>query len=158
MNIASYVSRAQNGAMLLSMQKNLFDSVKTAISPILMRSEMSDMEAVKAKYFFPEWVPNFEYKQGWIISYNDSLFRIGQDHTSQDTWIPGEEGTGALYSKIELTEEGYEIWKEWDGVSGSYAKDQIVQDPNDGKLYKSLIENNVWGPPSEQPSFWALYE
>lgn len=158
MNIASYVSRAQNGAMLLSMQRNLFDSVKTAISPILMRSEMSDMEAVKAKYFFPEWVPNFEYKQGWIISYNDSLFRIGQDHTSQDTWIPGEERIGALYSKIELTEEGYEIWKEWDGVSGSYAKDQIVQDPNDGKLYKSLIENNVWGPPSEQPSFWALYE
>lgn len=108
-------------------------------------------------YTFMPWEPDFEYKKDWIVTYNDDLYRIGQDHTSQSNWIPGTAGTEALYSKIEITEEGYEVWKEWDGVSGIYAKDQIVKDPTDGQLYKSLIDNNVWGPPSTQPNWWQLY-
>ena len=36
--------------------------------------------------------------------------------------------------------------------------DQVVRDPTDEQLYKSLIDNNVWGPPSKQPNYWDLYE
>ena len=136
-------------------------SLANATSPIpsiLMRQNLSDTEALDYISVYPEWVVGFNYKKNWIIRYNDELYRIGQDHTSQEQWVPGADGTTALYSKIEITESGYEVWQEWDGVSGSYANGQIVQDPTDEKLYKSLIDNNVWGPPSKQPSYWDLYE
>ena len=108
-------------------------------------------------YNFMSWQSGYDYKKDWIIEYDGNLYRIGQDHTSQAQWIPGTPGTESLYSKIEIAEEGVEVWKPWDGVSGVYSLDQIVQDPTDDLLYKSLIDNNVWGPPSTQPDYWQLY-
>ena len=132
--------------------------ISNVIAPIIMREDLTDDEASIFKRFYPEWVVNFNYKKSWIIRYGEDLYRIGQDHTSQEQWVPGADGTTALYSKIEITEGGYEVWQEYDGVSGTYAKDQIVKDPTDEQLYKSLIDNNVWGPPSEQPDYWDIYE
>lgn len=132
----------------------------TMIDPIpamLMRANLSDKEAVEYISIYPSWQVGVDYKQGWIVKYNGALYRIGQDHTSQEQWIPGSDGTTSLYSKIEITESGYEVWKEWDGVSGSYSSGQIVEDPNDNQLYRSKIDSNVWGPPSQQPTYWDLY-
>ena len=134
-----------------------FTSVQNAIAPIIMRENLADKEAISFQEFYPSWQVGFDYKKDWIIQYDGSLYRIGQDHTSQAQWIPGSEGTTALYSKISISEEGYEVWKEWDGVSGSYESGQIVEDPNDNQLYISKIDSNVWGPPSEQPDYWELY-
>lgn len=132
--------------------------ISNAIAPIIMREDLTDTEASNFKQFYPEWVVGVEYKKNWIIRYGENLYRIGQDHTSQEQWVPGADGTTALYSKIDISEDGYETWQEWDGVSGAYAKDQVVRDPTDEQLYKSLIDSNVWGPPSEQPNYWELYE
>ena len=117
-----------------------------------------DEQALSVSMLFNEWVVGKEYKKGYIVRYNGELYRIGQDHTSQEQWKPGDSGVTALYSHITITEEGYEVWKPWDGVSGIYAEGQIVEDPNDGKLYMSKIPNNVWGPPSQQPMYWELYK
>ena len=133
-----------------------FTSVQNAIAPIIMRENLTDKEAIDFQEFYPSWQVGIDYKKDWIIRYDGSLYRIGQDHTSQEQWIPGETGTEALYSKIEI-EDGYEVWKAWDGVSGSYSKDQIVKDPTDDQFYRSKIDSNVWGPPSEQPNYWELY-
>ena len=131
--------------------------ISNVIAPIIMRENLTDKEAVEYSNFYPEWTVGFDYKKNWIIRYGVDLYRIGQDHTSQEQWTPGADGTTALYSKIEITESGYEVWKAWDGVSGSYSKDQIVKDPTDDQLYRSKIDSNVWGPPSEQPNYWELY-
>ena len=133
-----------------------FASVQNALAPIIMRENLTDKEAFDFKEFYPSWQVGFDYKKGWIIQYDGSLYRIGQDHTSQEQWVPGSDGTTALYSKIEI-EGDYEVWKAWDGVSGSYSKNQIVKDPTDDQLYRSKIDSNVWGPPSEQPNYWELY-
>ena len=119
---------------------------------------LTDEQALSVSMLFNEWVVGKEYKKGYIVRYNGELYRIGQDHTSQEQWKPGDSGVTALYSHITITEEGYEVWKPWDGVSGIYAEGQIVEDPNDGKLYMSKIPNNVWGPPSQQPMYWELYK
>lgn len=133
-------------------------SITDPMPSLIMRANLTDTEAATYISVYPEWQVGFDYKKDWIIRYGENLYRIGQDHTSQEQWTPGADGTTALYSKIEITEGGYEVWQEWDGVSGSYANGQIVQDPTDEQLYKSLIDNNVWGPPSEQPNYWELYE
>lgn len=132
-------------------------NVMTALSTMIMRADLTDEEAFVSKPFFPQWEIGYDYKKDWIISYNGELYRIGQDHTSQEQWTPGSLGTTALYSKISISEEGYETWKEYDGVSGAYSKNQIVIDPTDSQLYKSKIDNNVWGPPSKQLDYWERY-
>lgn len=119
---------------------------------------LTDEQALSVSMLFNEWVVGKEYKKGYIVRYNGELYRIGQDHTSQEQWKPGDSGVTALYSRITITEEGYEVWKPWDGVSGMYDEGQIVKDPDDGQLYKSKIPNNVWGPPSQQPMYWELYK
>lgn len=131
--------------------------VTTAFPSIIMRADLTDTKAVQFKAVYPEWseLVGTELKQGWIIAHEGELYRIGQTHTAQSQWVPGETGTDALYSHISINEDGYEVWKEWDGVSGLYNQDQIVHDPFDGdNLYKSKIPNNVWGPPSQQPNYW----
>ena len=133
-------------------------TVTDPVPSLLMRANLTDDEAVNYISVYPEYKVGVDYKQNWIIRYGENLYRIGQDHTSQEQWVPGADGTTALYSKIDISEDGYEVWQEWDGVSGAYAKDQVVRDPTDEQLYKSLIDNNVWGPPSEQPNYWELYE
>lgn len=120
--------------------------------------DLTDEQALSIPLLFDEWTVGKEYKKDYIIRHNGELYRIGQDHTSQEQWEPGAEGTTALYSHITIAEEGYEVWKAWDGVSGMYAEGQIVEDPDDGQLYKSKIPNNVWGPPSQQPMYWELYK
>lgn len=135
-------------------------SLAAVIDPmasLIMRADLTDSEAINYISVYPEWQVGFDYKKNWIIRYGEDLYRIGQDHTSQEQWTPGADGTTALYSKIDISENGYEIWKEWDGVSGIYAKDQIVKDPTNDQLYISKIDNNVWGPPSTQPNYWQLY-
>ena len=118
---------------------------------------LTDEQALELNLLFEEWVVGMNCKKDHIVRYNGELYRIGQDHTAQEQYKPGDEGTTALYSHIEITEEGYEVWKAWDGVSGIYKKDQIVEDSEDKKLYKSKIDNNVWGPPHSTPNYWDLY-
>lgn len=118
---------------------------------------LTNEQALKLNLLFETWTKGMKCKKDHIVRHEGELYRIGQDHTAQEQWKPGDEGTTALYSHIKITEEGYEVWKAWDGVSGIYAKDQIVEDPEDGKLYKSKIPNNTWGPPHSTPDYWDLY-
>ena len=130
--------------------------ISSVMPSIIMRADLTDAEAVQFKDIYPEWTIGQTYKQNWILRYNGELYRIGQPEiTASETYKPGDVGTESIYSHIEISEEGYEVWKEWDGVSGIYQQDQIVHDPFDeGNLYKSKIPNNVWGPPHEQPDYW----
>lgn len=146
----------------LSLEKEAIrrEQVQTAVVLLVQSSAktLSDEQALSVPLLFEEWVVGKEYEKDYIVQYGDDIYRIGQDHTSQKQWKPGDEGTTALYSLIKIDESGYEEWKAFDGVSGIYALDQIVKDPSDGKLYKSKIASNVWGPPHLNPDFWELYE
>lgn len=136
------------------------DQVQTAVALLVQSSAkiFTDEQALRVSPLFEEWALGKKYEKDYIVQYGDDIYRIGQDHTSQEQWKPGDEGTTALYSLIKIDESGYEEWKAFDGVSGIYALDQIVKDPSDGKLYKSKIASNVWGPPHLNPDFWELYE
>lgn len=119
---------------------------------------LTDEQARSVSHLHRDWKEGDTYTKGQIIIYEGELYRCGQPElTASKTYKPGDPGTTALYSHIEM-EEGVEVWKKWDGVSGIYAKGQKVKDPNDGKIYESKIPNNVWGPPSEKPDYWKPSE
>lgn len=121
-------------------------------------ADIPDAQAVTIPLLFKKWTPGEKYTLHEIVRYevDGELYRIGQPEiTASNVYKPGDVGTESIYSHIEISEEGYEVWKEWDGVSGIYQQDQIVHDPFDGgNLYKSKIPNNVLGPPSQQPTYW----
>lgn len=118
---------------------------------------LTDVQAAAVSLLFEEWTVGVEYKKGSIIRYDDEIYRIGQGHTSQEQWVPGAVGTESLYSHIVIGNDGYEDWKEWDGITGLYRYGQIVRDSDDGQLYKSKIPNNTYGPPHEMPDYWEPY-
>lgn len=124
-------------------------------------ADISDKEATKMPLLFPEFkdLIGTTVKKGFILRYEGDLYRVGQPELQiTETYKPGETGAESLYSKIEFGEGGYEVWKEWDGISGIYKQDQVVIDPFDNdNLYQSKVPNNVWGPPHEQPDYWDPY-
>ena len=134
------------------------EQVKLAMPMMVQLNSASipDAQALTIPLLFKIWTPGETYILHEIVNYNDELYRIGQPELqASEIYKPGDPGTGALYSHIEIGGDNYEVWKPWDGVSGIYQQDQIVHDPFDGgNLYKSKIPNNVWGPPSQQPDYW----
>ena len=135
-----------------------YGSVVSAPSIAMSQANLPDSVVGRMPNMFPEWKPGVQFEKDQIVVYDGERYRVGQDVISSNVYKPGDEGTTALYSKINIDESGYEVWQQWDGVSGSYQQGKIVRDPNNNKLYKSKIPNNVWGPPSEQPTFWELCE
>ena len=136
------------------------EQVKLAMPMMVQLNSASipDEQAIEIPLLFKEWKPDEHYTRNEIIRHDGELYRIGQDHTAQAQWVPGETGTDALYSHIEIGGDNYEIWKQWDGVSGIYQQGQIVHDPeDDNNLYISLISNNSWGPPHAFPALWDPY-
>lgn len=121
-------------------------------------ANLTDAQALEVSRLHKVWTIGETYTQGEIVQYNDELYRCGQPTiVASETYKPGDEGTTALYSHITM-EGDVEVWKEWDGVSGNYKQGQHVKDSEDGKIYESLIPNNTYGPPHEQPSYWRVVE
>lgn len=131
-----------------------------AMPSIVMRADLTDAEAVQYKTIYPEYkdLIGQVVKQGWIIAHEGELYRCGQPElTLSETYVPGTTGTEALFSHIVIGEDGYEYWKEWDGITGLYNEGDIVRDPNDEKLYICTGDNCTYGPPNSRPDFWKIY-
>ena len=114
------------------------------VAKLLMRSDISEDEARVMRNYYPEWEIGVDYKQGWVIRYNGNLYKIAQDHTSQSQWVPGETGTESLYTGITVSSEGYPYWQQPTGAHDAYNIGDVVLYKD--KLYKSLINGNVWSP------------
>lgn len=99
---------------------------------------------------FPAWSPNsVEYKKGERVSYNDILYQVVTAHTSQESWKP--DVSPSLFVKVISSISG-EI-PEWQQPSpeNAYKKGDKVR--CEGRIYESLIDNNVWKP-TEYPAGW----
>lgn len=120
----------------------------------IVAATFTDEQALEVKELYPEFEIGYSYKKDDRFTYNGRLFKVNQDHTSQDQWIPGETGTESLYTNLELNEGGYLVWKQPTGAHDAYNKDDIVE--YNGQLYKSLINGNVYSPDA-YPAGWEKY-
>ena len=107
--------------------------------------------AAAHKDMFEQWESGTTYKVGQIRKCNDVLYKVVQDHTSQDDWLPSE--TPSLYEPISLTAEGYPVWEQPSGAHDAYNTGDIVD--YNGTLYKSLIDGNVYSP-DEYTAGWEV--
>ena len=103
---------------------------------------------------YPSWEVGAAYQAGDILNYEDTLYEVVQDHTSQADWLPSE--SASLY-KLHLSDEledGTEVISEWvqpTGAHDAYHTGNKVA--FEGVVYESTIDNNTWSP-SDYPQGW----
>ena len=107
---------------------------------------------------YPVWAADKQYKANDVISYginsvgDPQLYLVLQAHKSQSDWLP--DATASLYKKMGISESGYPIWTQPLGAVDAYNIGDIVS--YNGKLYKSIINANVWAP-NVYPAGWEEY-
>ena len=100
----------------------------------------TDETLIDNKMAFSLWRAGLRVTRKQILRYNDDLYRVNQDHTTQDDWTPNI--TPALFTKISLEE-----WPEWvqpTGAQDAYNKGDKVSD--EGKHWISEMDGNIWKP------------
>lgn len=100
--------------------------------------------------YYPVWSgDSVEYKKDYRLTYKGVLYKVLQGHTSQPDWTP--EAAPSLFAKILTSDDGTPLPWEQPGSTNPYMKgDKVLYN---GKVYESLIDNNVWSPEA-YPAGW----
>lgn len=112
---------------------------------------LSDAQALQVPMLFDEFDGNgVAYEVGKRILYNGVLYKVLQAHTSQAGWTPV--AAPSLFAKvINETIDGSIPEFEQPNSTNPYMKgDRVIFN---GKVYESLIDNNVYSPEA-YPAGW----
>jgi hypothetical protein len=82
------------------------------------------------------------------------LYKVLQQHTSQETWTP--DVAHSLFAKVlnETLDGSTPEWEQPDSTNGYMKGDKVMFE---GKTYESLIDNNVWSP-LDNPTGWLCLD
>lgn len=148
---------AETKSKLMEQKDNLLMAMltETDTAPVVanyavMLTAVDDSVAEKIPEMFPAWDGNGkQYKTGDRVQYNDVLYKVLQDHTSQTTWTPSD--APSLFAKVLTSTTGEpQEWQQPDSTNGYKTGDRVTYN---GKIYESTIDNNVWSP-ADYPAGW----
>lgn len=112
-------------------------------------ASIEDEVALVIPEVFPVWSANsVEYKKDERVTYNGVLYKVITAHTSQESWTPTD--APSLFVKV-IVQEGEILEWEQPTAENAYKKGDKVRFK--GKVYESLIDNNVWSPEA-YPAGW----
>ena len=120
--------------------------------------DLPDETAARLPSFVDVWMPDTEYKVGKRLTYDGTVYKVLQDHTSQSDWTPNI--AASLYAKVLIPtdEDGEQAeipdWEQPESTNGYMKGDRVKYN---GHIYESLIDNNVWSPDA-YPDGWKLVE
>lgn len=102
----------------------------------------TDEEALEIPFAYPKWKSGQSYMAGERIRFDEDLYKVLQDHTSQDDWTPPE--APSLFAQVLPGQDG-EIgeWVQPDSTNPYMKGDKVT---HNGKTWESTIDNNVWEP------------
>lgn len=119
-----------------------------------------DTNALDNQDLFPMWEYPFAYTIGFKCQHftNENelvLYKCVQAHTSQADWQPKD--VPALFTRVAYPNE-IPVWVQPTGAQDAYnIGDQVLYPDENGDVYESLIDANVWSPVAF-PSGWQLIE
>ena len=90
---------------------------ESEVQSMLIRQEINtlavdDATALRMIAFYPEWESGVTYTtangcpMGYKVARDGKLWKLRQEHTSQDNWAPGATGTESLWEEICETHDG----------------------------------------------------
>lgn len=108
-----------------------------------------DAAALTGKDLYPVWNDKSAYKNGDRVRFNDVLYKCLQDHTAQASWTPTD--APSLWAKVLIpTPSVIPEWEQPESTNPYMKGDKVTYK---GKIYESLIDNNVWSPEA-YPQGW----
>lgn len=103
---------------------------------------LPDEKIIKVPCFVEKWKAGIFYTTGKRLNYNDVIYKVLTDHTSQEDWTPTE--SPSLYAKVLIPDEN--IIPDWEQPDSTNAYMQGDKVKFDGEIWVSDLDNNVWQP------------
>ena len=101
-----------------------------------------DAEALEVQFLYPEWKSGKSYTTGYRVNHNGILYKVLQDHTSQDDWTP--DVSPSLFAKVLIPDANViPEWEQPESTNPYMAGNKVT---HNGKTWVSDVDNNVWEP------------
>ena len=105
-------------------------------------SKEDDSVVLETPQLLPEWKAGIAYKNGKKIQYGGIVWKVLQDHTSQEGWEPG--AAPSLFAEVLIPDpDVIPEWKQPDSTNPYMSGDKVT---HNGSTWVSTIDNNVWEP------------
>lgn len=102
---------------------------------------------------YPRWSESAHYTADYRVQYNDTVYKCLQEHDAQTQWTPAD--APSLWAKVLVpSPDVIPDWEQPDSTNAYMTGDKVRYN---GKIYESLIDNNVWSPDA-YPQGWRLVE
>lgn len=109
---------------------------------VKLRDLATDEQALAVPALYPAWRSGVTYTAGQRLLYNSVLYKVLQDHTSQETWTP--DAAPSLFAKVLIPDETViPEWEQPDSTNPYMKGDRVL---HNGKTWESTVDNNVWEP------------
>lgn len=103
---------------------------------------LPDEEILNVPCFVEKWKAGISYVTGKRVKYNDVIYKVLQDHTSQEDWTP--ENAPSLFAKVLIPDENViPEWEQPDSTNPYMTGDKVT---HSGETWVSNVDNNVWEP------------
>ena len=109
---------------------------------VKLRESATDEQALSAPVLYPAWRSGAAYVTGQRVLHNAVLYKVLQDHTSQETWTP--EAAPSLFAKVLIPDET--VIPEWEQPDSTNPYSKCDKVTHNGKTWVSDYDNNVWEP------------
>lgn len=116
---------------------------------VKLRELATDDMSLQVPEIYPTWREGIAYTTNTRILYNEVLYKVLLDHTSQADWTP--EVAPSLFAKVLTSETEILEWVQPDSTNPYMIGDKVT---HNGETWVSVVDNNVW-----QPSVygWEIY-
>lgn len=105
-------------------------------------SKEEDTVVLENPDLLPEWKEGIEYVTGKKIQYGGIVWKVLQDHTSQEGWEPGV--APSLFAEVLIPDPTViPEWKQPDSTNPYMTGDKVT---HNGITWICTVDNNVWEP------------
>ncbi len=121
-----------------------------ATRKLIRVDELDEEELLDMINLYDNYQVDKQYKVDDIFKYENKLYKVIQEHTSQENWMPSE--LPALYLNM-MPENVIPEWVQPTGSHDAYSVgDKVIFE---GNVYESIIDGNTWNP-VDYPQGWKL--
>lgn len=130
--------------------RNRINANLQATRKLVRVDELTADELFEMIDLYPSHEIGKSYVVGDVFKYEGKLYKVVQEHTSQDDWLPS--ANLALYLNL-MPDNVIPEWVQPTGSHDAYnIGDKVIFE---GVLYESLIDGNTWSP-TDYPTGWKL--
>lgn len=109
---------------------------------VKLRGLATDEMSLQVPNLYPTWKVEVNYSTGDRVLYEDILYKVLQDHTSQESWTPTN--ASSLFAKVLIPDENViPEWEQPESTNPYMIGDKVT---HNGKTWVSTIDNNVFEP------------